>query len=106
MKILESIQNYFEVIGIVPSLDHRLNEKNVTILLLFGMFTVATNIFFVYEAENFREATNSFYAACSATLTTFSFAAIIGKTNQIFDFIESFRNIITKSMYWEMQKHE
>lgn len=100
MKVLQSVQNYFAIIGIVPPQSHqshRLNMKNMTMLLIFSLFTVSANVFFVYEAENFRELTDSFYAACSATLTTLSFSTIIGRMYLAFEFIENLESIISKS---------
>lgn len=97
MIIFQSIQKYFSILGINSSALRKnqvFNIRNVLTVFLFGVLSVSTTEFLVFEATSFREYADSFYSACTISLVGANFAVLMWKTAKVFTFIEELQNII------------
>lgn len=100
MKILQSIEDLFDFMGIrrqqLPK-KHLLNLRNILIITLFVQFSVTTFTFFLFKANTFTEYANSFYITATAAFNIFTFPWNISQSRNIFKLIDQMEAIIKKS---------
>lgn len=101
MKLFQSSQKHFALLGITPSQSHEkypiLNGKILT-NYFWNWFTAilfSVNIF--YEANNFQEYVELIYRMLMPVLIVICFTIIICKMDILFQFIDSCEKIVDKS---------
>lgn len=101
MDTFQSVNKSFKMLGLKPpqlNQHHHFNAKNLTILFIFCITAIGTNMYLVYEATTFKEFTDSFYIACSAVLSVVYFTTIISRINLSYELFDRFRDHINKSI--------
>lgn len=94
MKLFETFQKNFAIIGIAPN-AYRLNlgKKCFTSLVIWSS-CILNLIFFIHEANTFIEYTTSIYLGTAFTVIAICFARIIFQTQNIFKFIDGCEKVI------------
>lgn len=96
MKIFNSIQNSFLILGIhkpEPKCN-RFTLKRCLILYIFTQISFSTTLFFLIDAKSFRDYTYSLYMAATSTLYVSCFSLVIFYMEKIFQLIENLECII------------
>lgn len=100
MKIFQSIRKSFEILGLNPPNSikrHSYNARNLITIFVLSVLTIGTNMFLLFYAKTFKELTDSFYTACSSALTVLSFVNMIPKMRKVYELLENFEKLISKS---------
>lgn len=100
MKIFQSIQQYFTILGITEKQTRErssLSLKHLTILLLMFSCVVTNAVCIVHVAETFEEYTLCIYGFFTFGMTVLEFAIHIWKLKPIFKFIGNFEQLIESS---------
>lgn len=99
MKIFESIQKQFGLLGIQSTLcpqRYSFNVKNSIALLILGQCSIISIIFLIFETKSLKDYADSLYMSATAILLTFNFLVYILNTSNIFELIANFENTIEK----------
>lgn len=102
IKIFESVQNNFELLGISShraNQNHFLDVKFWMILLQFGVVLISYMCYIFYEAKTFEEYTSTMYSILTLLTTALHFLMHQWKMRNLFKFIVNFENFINKSEY-------
>lgn len=94
MQIFQSLRSYMHIFGVDPNQKSMFNYRNVSVLLVASQFLVSAAMFFIFEAETFREYTESFNVLSIASINTFMAIVIILKATQFHKLIEMFEQTI------------
>lgn len=97
MKIFQLLKKPFGVLGIHPpkSFDENpITLRRLITLFILIQFSIASIVFFLFEATTFIEYADSFYISATAMLKVCVFSAILWKLIKIFELIENFEEII------------
>lgn len=100
MMFFELIQYYLAIVGIDSDHANRkclLNKRNVTVITIFVVTAIFKIMYFVHEAKTFVEYTESLYVISTLFAAIFSFAIIIWKMPQLFEFMNDFECSINES---------
>lgn len=106
MKIFQSIERRFGSLGIYirqAFQENRFNSKNLTILCIFVVFTILTMAFFLFEAENFREYSESFYVTVCTIFNSFAFTIFMWKHSELFELIMAIETTIQKRKHLKLK---
>lgn len=91
MKIFQSIQEYFVMLGIDQHQSiqkHPLNAKNLVAFFTFGCSVIFTFIFTFYVAESLVEYANSILMGSMFLMITIVFAVNVFSMKNMFTFID------------------
>lgn len=111
MKIFQSTQNALKMLGIYRAQtfhqSNRLNVKNLSVLMLFGLFFIATILYLIFDAKTFIEYSQSMYGFAVGLALLTLFITIIWKSPQIFQLIDNYENTIARRKYaiFDSQAH-
>lgn len=100
MKIFKLIRKYFADVGLAASQSQqadRLNARNVTILLTFGLNVILAGAYIVYGTTDFHEYVESIFGCSTVAAIAIAFASIVWDMQKIFKFLSNFDQIISKS---------
>lgn len=103
MKIFEAIVLNFKINGIYwpqKYKKHPFNLKNLTILFISGLYALLAVLFLLIDAKTFTEYADSFYLIATTIFCPVIFNAIVLKTPEVFDLINSFEEIIQKRKFY------
>lgn len=101
MKIFQSIQKCFAVLGIEPPQfvqNHSFNLNNVLTFVILVQVIISNNVYLFRGAANFKDFTNAFYWATTLTVAGVNFTIIFWKMMKMFDFIANLEKIIRKRL--------
>lgn len=103
MRILQFTQKHMALYGITAAQSIRKRSLDLRILLEFFIFALVFLLNFVYllQVSNSKECAASVYANSLAVFVLISFANLIWKMEETFQFISAFEEAIDKSM-WKM----
>lgn len=99
MKVFQAIQKSFAFIGIEPeqvSKEYPINGRIVTTFFILAATTASANIFLWYEASNFKELADSFYATSTVTVATINFVIFVWNMKAFFQFINNLESFIAR----------
>lgn len=101
MKILQTVQNNLEILGIssIQSKQAFCNGKVLLCLLLCGLLIVMNCVFLIDVAQSFKEYTDSIYITSVSVAVFSSLVFFIGKMSKLFEMIDSFEKIVDESKY-------
>lgn len=100
MKIFQSIQRHFTVLGITVHQSREqspISIKQLIVILIFVLNSGTQVMSIAFVAEEFEEFTFSIYALFTLTMCVIEFGILIWKMKQLFQFIENFENLIESS---------
>lgn len=100
MKLFQSLQTYFSVLGIRSSQSeykNPFNKRNSLILIRLVSVLMLAIAFVFYEAKTFEEITDSLSGTISLLVFILNFSILILNAEKIFDYIENFEITIEKS---------
>lgn len=99
MKLCQVNAECLAIIGIRPRrLDetNNINVQNVIVFLIYGLSSVSTTAFFLFDAKTFQEHAESFFACETVTVLYMGFVLNVIKAMDLFGFIEQLEKIIEK----------
>lgn len=102
MKIFQSIQQYFTVLGITVDQSREsslISLKHLIIILIVFLNVVMQIICIISLAETFDEYTICIYALYTMVLVEMEYGIQIWKMRQLFKFIENFEQLIDASVF-------
>lgn len=98
IKLFQNAQKYFRSIDISPSQQLQKKRffhwKYVLVFIYFTLFSVATLVFFLFEAKSMAEYSTCFYTFTSLLLSTCCYLTIILHTDDMFRMIEKCEKFI------------
>lgn len=100
MKIFQSIQQHFAILGITINQSRERSSINFKHLFIFFALntSLTTQIVGIISiADNFEEYTVCIYGAYTLVMIEMEYAIHIWKMKQIFKFIENFEHLIESS---------
>lgn len=99
MKLFQTVQKFFQLLGLSPKSDesYSLNAKNVLVLFIQIEGFVFTAAFGIFQAKTMREYGDSFYQSVTELSAAINLLNFIGQINSLYNFIETFEGIIAKS---------
>lgn len=100
MKVFQAIQRSLALVGIEPeqvSKKYPINSGIVTTFIILVATTASANRFFWYEASNFKEYADSFYATSTVTVSTINFVLTVWNIKAYFQFIQNLESFIARS---------
>lgn len=96
MKVFKHTRIYGAVIGIVPiapGVLAKYNRRNLTVLLIFGVFFILSTAFILFDANTLKEHANAFFLWISVLVTFFAFFAVINIKLEMCDFLDKTEKI-------------
>lgn len=102
INFFEPIEQYCHIVGIKAhqtNQNNRFNARNLTILLVFGIFIVLEVFYIVYEAKSFDEYNITVYVISSLLGISICFANLIWNMPKIFHVFKSIEAIIRNSKF-------
>lgn len=109
IQLFQSIQKYFQTIGICPSDSSKLDSFNWRIFLALFCYAqqiASASVFFICQAKSVLDYGCSFYTSISMTYCVYYFVILIRQKPQILELIESCEAFIehrkcpTKNFVW------
>lgn len=98
MKIFETTQKHFGILGIRPSnQDHAFNKRILFGFLLFGCFVPLYIVYIFHVADDFMEYVESICVISANIVTFICLSAVVLQRNVIFESIESIDKLIAFS---------
>lgn len=97
----QTLIKHFALMGIQSdqiTKKYLLNSKNVFVLIMLVICSISANVFLWYEADNFKEYTESFYGTSCVTVSFANFTVNVWKMPNMFRLIENLENCIAKSV--------
>lgn len=102
MKLFESARKNFEVVGYnlhYSNQKYHLNARNMTMLFLMAINTLANGAYVVCRTESFAEYLQDIYVTSSVATALVFFIIEVIMMPELFTFIENLEQIVNKSMY-------
>lgn len=101
MKIFETIQKQYAILGIISSRlssqKYRFNEREFLGFLLFGYQIFSQFVYVFHEASGFMEYVVSICATSGTIIMFVCFAAIVFRKSTLFESIDNVETLIDKS---------
>lgn len=100
MKLFQTIQRKFAILGISPDQSIQncpFNQEIILVYIIYGSACIMSNVYLFHEAQNFEEYTNNIYITTAATMLLFFFTIIINKMANLFEFIDNVEKLIDSS---------
>lgn len=108
MKIFQSLQINYALVGIIPphqNRKHRIfNRKNTIALLMYFQIFAQCCAFLLVEAKTFNEYAESFCLTTAMLTAGSNFAIIVWKSKKAFQLIKNYENLIGKRNIVERKK--
>lgn len=102
MKFFTTSQQHFALMGISYDQSHQtypFNVHNGTVLIILGLATISTTVFFFREPHSLKVYSESIYLICTLIISGINFTILIFKMQKCFEFIENFVCAIEKRKY-------
>lgn len=102
MKIFQSIQIYFAMLGIrLPQQNQKYSFNVKSLLVLFQLFVpiIFYHGYQIHKSQNFEEYTKVFYETATVAIATFDFIILVWWADKLYKFIAHFEIIIQKSKW-------
>lgn len=102
MKLFQSVQKFYETMGIFPSQHiqrYRYNLRNAFFLISASLMFISTTGYLLFETATFLERAESFYAAITVANCVVYFIVQFTKREETFALIGLFEEFINKRMY-------
>lgn len=96
MQLFEQARIYAAVIGIVPlppGETYKYNRRNVTVLVIFGLFFICCTAFVLFDAKTFQEYARAFFLWICVLGVYIGFFTAIVKTVEIFKYVDKTERI-------------
>lgn len=96
MKVLQTVQNNLEIIGIssIQSKQKIYNRKALLYLLLCGTLIIMNCVFLIDVAQSFKEYTDSIYITSVSVAVFFSLLLLISRMANLFELIDNFEKLV------------
>lgn len=98
MKIFQSTIHFLETLGIT-SQTRPINVRSLVTILAFGTMTILICASF-WEANNFKEYTESIYMSSVTIVIFVTFLFVIWKKENVFEFIDCWEKIAETSKFY------
>lgn len=98
MKIFQSIQRHFTVLGITVN-QSSISLKHLIILLMMVLCVAAQITCIIFVAQTFEEYTLCIYGSFTLAMTGLEFGILVWKMKQLFKFIANFEHLIESSEF-------
>lgn len=99
MKILQSLQHNFAILGIdeyQSKQKHSFNVRSVSVLLIFGISLISGCVS-IAHANTFKEYLNAFHIAVTVAFGGLTFIIVICQMKILFPFIDYVEKVIDES---------
>lgn len=99
MKLYRVNRKCLALIGIRPRRSDEtsnINFHNVVVFIIFGLCSISTTVFFLYEAKTFQEHAESFFACATVTALYGGFVLNLINAMDVFRCIELLEKLIEK----------
>lgn len=97
MKILQTVQKSFEILGIGCSNQSSIHAKYMGACLIYGVGITFSAVFLFCEASGFQEYTDNLYITTSLAVGFCCITNIFFKVNELFQLIDDVEETIGKS---------
>lgn len=100
IKIFQTVQKNFDNLGICVELVSQPYLCNGRVLMgipIIGSATISNFVYIFYEAKSFSEYTQSSYMCSACILVFIGFAIQILNAKKLFEFINTYENLINTS---------
>lgn len=101
MNIFYLSKRCFNIVGIhsPKQSEHKLNKKNVCVLIGFGLYSVAAILYILTRSESFDESAEAFLGVSVSFGVFILFMVVIWKGPDLFELIENFEKHFAKREY-------
>lgn len=102
IQFFQHIQKLYGIVGIRPLKTRNspfasYNWRNLTLLFLFLMMSLASVAYFLFEACTFTEYSASYFASTAVLIHSACLSSIVPKMADIFTLMEKFGEFVEKS---------
>lgn len=96
MKILQTAQKNFEILGICSN-QPRFNGKCVVAAFIYGLGAIFSTMFVIRDAETFQDYTNNLYITTALIVGVFCTANTIFKAKELFVLVDNIEKSFDRS---------
>lgn len=99
MKLFQTIQNKFAILGISShqsTQEQPFNQRIILVYLIYGCSCILSNVYLFRKAQTVEEYTNCIYIATATTMLTLFFSIVVYKMPKLFKYIENVENIVER----------
>lgn len=101
MKLFETVQRNFASVGyslLYSNQKYHLNARNMTVIFLLTINTLANGAYILYNTESFEEYLQDIYVTSTVAMVLVILMIFIALMSNVFKLIENLEQIVEKSM--------
>lgn len=103
MKLFQSVQRFYGILGIVPTQYNQrcsINWRNVLALLSLGQLFISTLAFCLFRAKSIKEYADSYFTCMTGLDCIIHFLVLANKIHKTSALIEHYDKLIEDGRFW------